>query len=112
MATPESIVKNRVKEVLRKHNVYFFMPVQSGFGAAGLDFHCVVGVENIPVAFFCETKAFLKPTTLRQDEFIANREKHQGATTFVVDDEPTLKRLEQWLIKLEQYGLKALIQTS
>jgi hypothetical protein len=77
-------------------------------GPAGLDFHCAVGVEGIPIAFFVETKKFLAPTTLRQDNFIADREKDQFATTFVVDDEPTLKRLERWLIRLEQYGLKAL----
>lgn len=112
MATPESKPKTWVREVLRRHNVYFLQPVQQGIGAAGLDFHCVVGVENLPIAFFVEAKDFLKPTTLRQDDFIAAREKYQHAPTFVVDDEPTLKRLEQWLIKLEQYGLKALTQTS
>ena len=102
MTTPESKVKSRINEVLKRHNVYAFMPVQSGMGAAGLDYHCVVKVGNLPIAFFIEAKDWLKPTTLRQDTFMADREKHQHAPSFVIDDEPTLKRLEQWLQKLEQ----------
>jgi hypothetical protein len=111
LTTPESRIKSRINPVLKRHNVYALMPVQHGLGAAGLDYHCVVRVENLPIAFFVEAKDFLKPTTLRQDEFMADREKHQSAPSFVVDDEPTLKRLEQWLIRLEQFGLKAITQT-
>lgn len=59
----EERVKERVKKLLKKHGCYFFMPVQSGFGAAALDFlGCHQG------RFFAvETKAPGKHLTARQE---------------------------------------------
>lgn len=36
--TPEGRVKAKLKEWLRARHAYFFMPVQTGYGAATLDF--------------------------------------------------------------------------
>ena len=64
--TPEGLVKDKVKQILRDYGVYFFMPVQMGIGAAGVDFHAVVHIDlfglDIAIAFFVETKAEGKQT--------------------------------------------------
>jgi hypothetical protein len=36
MATPESKVKAKVKALLAKHRVYFFMPATHGYGSSGV----------------------------------------------------------------------------
>jgi hypothetical protein len=38
MSTPESKVKAKLKDYLKQHNAYYFMPVQTGYGATSLDF--------------------------------------------------------------------------
>jgi hypothetical protein len=86
MATPESKVKQAVKRVLDAFDVYFFMPVNTGLGAAGVDFHCVVKVSYLmdagwmqaPIAFFIETKEEGKKPTARQELFLEERRAKQG----------------------------------
>lgn len=90
-------MKTQVKEVLDRFNVYYLMPVQSGIGAAGLDFHCVVRWRNLALAFFIETKKFGDDLTDRQSLFIRDRERDQNAKTFVVHSYMTLKYLTEWL---------------
>jgi hypothetical protein len=101
----EAEVKKWIKDVLREYNVYYFMPVQGGYGAAGLDFHCVVNWRNIPLAFFIEAKEFGKEPTTRQALFIEQRRKHQHARTFVIDGMVGVNKLRGWLEKLKQQGL-------
>jgi hypothetical protein len=101
----EDQVKTWVKDVLREYNVYFFMPVQTGYGATGLDFHCVVNWHSIPLAFFIETKKFGKEPTDRQTLFIEQRKKHQNATTFVIDGMVGVNRLKAWLEKLRKLSI-------
>ena len=36
--TPEAKIKAKVKKLLAEHNAYYFMPVQTGYGAQTLDF--------------------------------------------------------------------------
>ncbi|NDG31538.1 VRR-NUC domain-containing protein [bacterium] len=39
--TPEAKVKNIIKNVLKTHNVYYVMPIGSGYGKSGVpDFIC------------------------------------------------------------------------
>lgn len=98
----EAEVKKWIKEVLRKYDVYFFMPVQSGLGAVGLDFHCVVAWRGIPLAFFIEAKEFGKEPTDRQRLFAQQRRLHQKAVTFVVDGMVGVNKVEAWLKKLQE----------
>ena len=42
--TPEGKVKKKIKEVLDEYGVYYFMPVQHGYGPRGVDFHCVMRI--------------------------------------------------------------------
>ena len=39
MKTPEGKVKAEVKKYLKDLGAYYFMPVQTGYGAAGVDFY-------------------------------------------------------------------------
>jgi len=94
---PERAIKTQVKEVLDRYNVYYFMPVQSGIGAAGVDFHCVVRWRGLALAFFIETKKFGEELTARQTLFLKQREEEQNAKTFVVHSFLTLKYLTEWL---------------
>jgi hypothetical protein len=100
--TPEGRVKDAVKKVLDKFNVYYLMPVQMGLGAAGLDFHCVVRMDEHAVAFFIETKAPGKVPTSRQETFMADRRKQQCARTFVIDG--NLDELIEFLERIEEYN--------
>lgn len=104
--TPEGLVKNKIKDILQDHNVYFFMPVQMGYGAAGVDFHCVVytcilGLE-ISLAFFIEAKVEGKEPTARQDLFLKDRREKQKCKTFVIDGPKGLRELDAWLTKLHE----------
>lgn len=40
MQTPERRVKVWISEWLKKHGVFYFMPVQTGYGPSGLDYFC------------------------------------------------------------------------
>jgi hypothetical protein len=43
MATPESKVKEKIKKVLKAHDVYYAMPIGTGYGNSGVpDFLCCV----------------------------------------------------------------------
>lgn len=82
MATPESIVKNKVKKVLDKFKSKLdgFWPVPSGYGESHLDYvGCLCG------RFFAiETKAPGKKPTPRQMERI-RRVELAGGLVFVID---------------------------
>jgi hypothetical protein len=42
-ATPEAKVKAKIKQILKEHNVYYAMPMGTGFGNSGVpDFLCCV----------------------------------------------------------------------
>jgi hypothetical protein len=94
----EAEVKKWVKDVLHKYNVYYHMPVQTGIGAAGVDFHCVVKtVKGFPLGFFIEVKKFGKVPTDRQKLFIQERKEKQNARTFVIDGMVGVNKLEYWI---------------
>jgi hypothetical protein len=99
--TPEGRVKARIKKVLERYGVYYFMPVQYGYGPAGVDFHCVVGWRGVALAFFIESKDEDKPLTKRQELFLKRRREEQNAKTFVIDDDIEIEILISWLEKLK-----------
>jgi hypothetical protein len=82
--TPEGRVKVQVKKWLKEHGAYFFMPVQTGYGAATLDF--LVCLNGCFVAI--ETKAPGKKATTRQ-RLVIDEIYRAGGYAFVatsVDD--------------------------
>lgn len=76
--TPEGKVKDKIKEVLDHFGAYYFMPVQVGYGKAGLDFHCC----HKGRAFFIEAKAAKGVLSDRQKAVIEEIRK-AGGVVFV-----------------------------
>ncbi len=71
----------RVKKLLTKYGAYMFMPVQSGYGAPGLDFYgCHKGRM-----FAVETKRPGKHLTPRQ-ELIKEAVEKAGGIVFVIGE--------------------------
>lgn len=94
-STPEGRVKDAVKKVLKKHGIWYFMPMQNGFGVVGVpDFICCFHGMFLGV----ETKAPGKreQTTPNQDRVLREIVEH-GGYTLVVDD---AKQLEDYIIFL------------
>lgn len=97
--TPEGKVKEKVKRLLKKHNVYYFMPVQTGMGATTLDFlGCVGGVF-----FAIETKADEKGKLSKLQEVTAREIKKAGGDVFVIKgvDSSVFLTLEVFLCAYE-----------
>ncbi|HDZ37660.1 MAG TPA: hypothetical protein ENH62_05140 [Marinobacter sp.] len=85
----ESFVKMRVKKVLAKYGAYHFMPVQSGYGAAGLDFYCC----HKGRFFSVETKRPGKHLTPRQ-ELIKEAIEKAGGVVFVIGEAAVYEAVE------------------
>jgi hypothetical protein len=89
--TPEGRVKAKVSGLLKATpNLYYFMPVQGGYGAATLDY---LG-SYLGRFFGIETKKPGAKPTERQLQTIASIER-AGGKTFVIDGDTT--ELEQWI---------------
>jgi hypothetical protein len=95
--TPEGKVKKHIREFLDKFgdDCYRYMPVPGGYGAAGLDFHCVIKGR----AFFIEAKAKDGKLTARQ--YTTQRiMKNAGAPVFIVKSKEDLVPVEEWICKV------------
>lgn len=82
--TPEGKVKADVKKVLNARGIWFFMPMQNGFGVVGIpDFICCWKGQFLAI----ETKAPGKrnDTTANQDRKLQEIKDH-GGWSLVVDD--------------------------
>lgn len=98
-STPEAKVKRHVTQIIKRaHAVYYFMPVQTGYGSPTLDYlGCSAGR-----AFAIETKAPGKKPTMRQLAIIAEMEK-AGMKVFVIDGSPIhYEELRLWLFGATQ----------
>lgn len=82
--TPEGAIKLKIKKLLNARGVYYFMPVQMGFGASTLDFLCCSHGEF----FAIEAKAPGKVLTKRQ-EATAKSIHMAAGRVFVVDGDLT-----------------------
>jgi hypothetical protein len=100
--TPEGKVKDAVKKILRDNNIWFYMPVQTGYGVAGIpDFVCCVPPTGHFLAI--ETKApgkrnQLRPTQVKQIEAIQTAR----GWALVVDDP---QQLAEFLETIGHEGL-------
>jgi hypothetical protein len=81
-----------IKTFLQEKKAYVFMPVQGGYGAPGLDFHCAYHGR----AFFIEAKAPGKKPTPRQNA-TAREMRDAGAPVFIVSGPESLKEVEVWM---------------
>lgn len=97
--TPEGRVKAKVKALLNKYSVYYFMPATGGYGRSGIpDFICCVkGIKTGHGHFVSiECKAGNnKPTALQEREM--QRIQQQGGVSLVIN-EYMLDFLEGFLI--------------
>jgi len=90
--TPEGRIKDKVKKVLRKHKVYYHMPVMNGMGSPTLDFICCVIGSYLAI----ETKAPGKKPTPRQ-EMTMEEMRAAGAFIFVIDSDEKVDELDAFL---------------
>ena len=88
--TPEAKVKDKIKKILKAHNVYYAMPMGTGYGNAGVpDFLCCVNGCFVAI----EAKAGKGTTTALQDKNL-QQIKDSGGFAFIVN-EGDLEKLEQ-----------------
>jgi hypothetical protein len=105
MTTPEGRIKTNIDRVLHAFGVYSFMPVPTGYGKKGVDYHCAVRYGDVALAFFIEAKKPGGEPTGLQGAFLRNRREQQRAKTFVIDDDNvTLHKLVEWLEGIEAYN--------
>lgn len=93
--TPEGEVKKDVKTLLKYHECWYFMPVQTGHGRRTIDFHAVRKSDGRFLAI--ETKAAGKKPTDDQVE-ILKAILDGGGMAFVYDGQPEdYALLDRWL---------------
>jgi len=81
-ATPEKLVKNKIKVLLQDGGVYYAMPIGSGYGNAGVpDFLACVNGRFLAV----EAKAGKGKTTALQDMHL-EKIKTAGGVSMVVNE--------------------------
>ena len=94
--TPEGIVKDSVKALLKRYKAHYFMPVSNGMGRAGVsDFiGCYKGLF-----FAIETKSPTGKPTALQLKYLGEIEA-SGGRSFIVRDEHSLSVIENWLKRI------------
>ena len=95
-AKPEVKVKAKIKEILKRHGVYYAMPIGSGYGNSGVpDFLCCVNGKFLAI----EAKAGRGRATALQMKNIAEIQDAKGVAIIVNEDsidlvEGTIKLLK------------------
>ena len=92
MVTPESRVKKRVAELLKKYEAYYFFPAMGAFGRAGVP--DIIGCYR-GYFFAVECKAGKGKTTALQEAEI-EKIRRAGGKAFVIN-ETNLELLETYL---------------
>jgi hypothetical protein len=81
--TPEAKVKAKIKAILKAHNVYYAMPIGTGYGNSGVpDFLCCVNGKFLAI----EAKAGKGRTTALQEKNLRQIQDSNG-WSMVVDEE-------------------------
>lgn len=96
-ATPEKLVKNKIKVILQDDGAYYAMPIGSGYGNAGVpDFLACVNGRFLAV----EAKAGKGKTTALQDAHL-EKIKAAGGVSMVVNELnlDQLKETIKWMNK-------------
>lgn len=96
VATPESKVKRKVTELLKKHKIWYFFPANNGFGKGGIpDIIAIVG--GVFVGIECKADRTKKPTELQVRCGAEIRDA--GGQWFLVCDEHSLAQVEAYIEK-------------
>jgi pantoate kinase len=81
--TPEAKVKEKIKKILKEHNVYFAMPMGTGYGNSGVpDFLCCVNGRFLAI----EAKAGRGIPTALQEKNIRDIHAAGGIATVVNEE--------------------------
>lgn len=81
--TPEGKVKDKIKKILKSHNIYYAMPMGTGYGNAGVpDFLCCFNGKFLAI----EAKANGGQTTALQDKNLNDIEASGGLAWVISDD--------------------------
>jgi len=90
--TPEGKVKDKIKKILKANNIYFAMPMGTGFGNAGVpDFLCCFDGKFVAI----EAKANGGQPTALQLKNMKDIEASGGHSWLV--NEVTLEVFELWI---------------
>jgi hypothetical protein len=82
MNTPEGKVKKDVKELLHRMQIWFYMPVQTGYGVGGIpDFICCW--KGIFIGIECKAPGRENRTTSMQKRTLADIREHGGRAVVV-----------------------------
>lgn len=91
--TPEGKVKDKIKKILKAHNIYFAMPMGTGFGNAGVpDFLCCHKGKFLAIEAKADMHSKITALQLKQGEEI----EAAGGHFWVVHAE-NLHLFETWL---------------
>lgn len=90
--TPESKVKAKAVDIIKKHKGYYFFPVMGGYGRSGIP-DIIVCHRGKFLGVECKA-GFNKPTALQEQEMV-KIEQAGGASMVVRED--TLELLDRWL---------------
>lgn len=82
MNTPEGKVKKDVKELLQRMQIWFYMPVQTGYGLTGIpDFICCW--KGLFIAIECKAPGREKTVTPSQRRILNEIREHGGRAVVV-----------------------------
>ena len=92
MTTPEAKVKAKIKAILKAHNVYYAMPIGTGYGSSGVpDFLCCIKGKFLAI----EAKAGKGTTTALQEKNLKSIRESGGLTAVIY--ETNLSDLEKFV---------------
>jgi len=90
-ATPEKLVKEKIKKILKEHDVWYAMPMGTGYGNSGVpDFLCCVNGKFLAI----EAKAGKGIPTALQEKNMRDIEKAGGRALVVNEKTLELGTLE------------------
>ena len=95
-ATPEKLVKEKIKKILKEHSVYYAMPMGTGYGNSGVpDFLCCIKGKFLAI----EAKAGKGIPTALQEKNIRDIE-NAGGDAWVVRE----TNIENFETYIKEYG--------
>ena len=90
--TPEGKVKDKIKKILKAHNIYYAMPMGTGYGNSGVpDFLCCIKGKFMAI----EAKAGNGQPTALQLKHMSEIEK-AGGHAWLVND-VTMEMFDLWV---------------
>lgn len=91
--TPEGKVKEKIKKILKAHNIYYAMPHGAGFGNAGVpDFLCCFKGKFLAI----EAKADMKSTPTALQLMHGDEIEKSGGVWWIVHID-NIHLFEQWI---------------